>query len=220
MQIALVSRPGQVLDAYTRFFEAQGTTVIPAVSIFELYHTLPNTTISGFVVDIQMAVRASETEKNLLQTLEGIFPNIRTNWNPAVGFRALSNDNSKSGEENLIAFLQNCRDFKERALRKDKRMAKYFNALFCPIDASEETAQRAYTLDISSGGLFVGTCDPPAVGSLLLVTLQELHARPFKILVKWRMGWGIAMCIPGFGGSFVDLDSELVETLEKALTKH
>jgi hypothetical protein len=218
--IAIVSRSGPVLDAYRRFLERHDVSLIHALSISQLCQTLPDTSISGFMVEIQVAVKATDTEKDLLHTLERIFPNVKTNWNPTDGFRALHHGAGKSGEENLIAFVQDCRKFKPRALRKDKRHEEKCNVLFWPAGASEETAQRAYTLDISRGGLFVCTCDPPPEGSAVWVTLREVDARPFKVLVMWKLAWGVAMRIPGFGGSFVEVDGDLGERLEAFLAEN
>ncbi len=217
MQIAIVSRPGSVIDAYRRFLEGHGVTLIHASTIAGLYQTLPDTVISGVMVEIQTVVKATDTEKDLLHTLEGIFPTVKTNWSPADGFRALYHGAGKSGEENLIAFVKDCRNFKPRALRKSKRHEKRCNVLFWPVDGSEEAAQRAYTLDISSGGLFVCTCYPPPAESIVWVTLREVDARPFQVLVKWMLEWGVAMRIPGFGGSFIEMEGDLKETLEAFL---
>lgn len=157
--------------------------------------------------------RATNIEKDSFQILERIFPNVKTNWNPTDGFRALYRSNGRSGEESLIAFVQDCRNFKPRALRKDKRHERKCNVLLRPVGAPEETAQRAYTLDISAGGVFVCTCDPPPEESLVWVILREVDARPFKVLVKWRLEWGVSMRIPGFGGRFVEADVDLKEKL-------
>lgn len=218
--IAIVSRSGPVLDAYKRFLERHDVSLIHALSIAQLGQTLPDTSISGFMVEIQVAVKATDTEKDLLHTLERIFPNVKTNWNPTDGFRALHHGAGKSGEENLLAFVQDCRKFKPRALRKDKRHERKCNVLFWPADASEETAQRAYTLDISLGGLFVCTCDPPQEGSTVWATLREVDTRPFKVLVKWKLAWGVAMRTPGFGGSFVEDDADLKGRLEAFLAEN
>lgn len=217
MQIAIVSRTGPVLDAYRRFFEAHGIELIHQNSIVELFQQLPETVISGVVIDIQAVLRADEKEKNRLQTLEEVFPNVRTNWNPEVGFRALYNDSAKSGEDNMAAFLEDCRNFKPRALRKDRRLDMNFNVLFWPIDAFAETAQRAYTLNVSYGGLFVCTCYVPPEACFVWVRLREVDERPFKVLVKWTLAWGTGMHIPGFGGSFVEMETSLAAKLEAAL---
>lgn len=219
MQIAIVSRTGPVLDAYQRFFGVYGVNLIHAPSLSELYQKLPDAIISGFVVEIHVMIKATDTEKELLHTMIEIFPSIKTNWNPEAGFRALYNDSDKSGEENLRAFVRDCRNFKPRALRKKKRHERTFNVLYWPLDASQETAQRAFTLDVSTGGLFVGTCDSPREDSLVWVVLREVDTRPFKVMVKWRLPWGAAMRVPGFGGSFVDLDADLAGKLETILTE-
>jgi hypothetical protein len=217
MQIALVSRPGDVLEAYVRFFEANGVHPLHCTSVSELYHKLPDTSLSGVVVDMPTLVKSVGTEKFLLQTLEGVFPNIRTNWNPKAGFQAIFHDSSKSGEENLRAFLQDCRNFKPRGLRKDKRTAKNFNVLFWLDGESEQTAQRAYTSDICGGGLFVCTCYPPPVDTSVWVKLLDLDERPFKLVVRWKMDWGVAKRVPGFGGMFVDLQDDLAKKVADVL---
>ncbi len=217
MQIAIVSRTGAALDAYRRFFGLYGIDLIHAPSLAELYQKLPDALISGFVVEIHVMIKATEPEKELLDTMMAIFPSIKTNWNPDAGFRALYNDSDKSGDENLRAFVRDCRNFKPRTLRKKKRHEKHFNVLYWPLDASQDTAQRAFTLDVSTGGVFIGTCESPPEDSLVWVVLKEVDARPFKVMVKWRRPWGAAMRIPGFGGSFVDLEAGLAEKLETVL---
>jgi Tfp pilus assembly protein PilZ len=217
MKIAIVSRPGEVLDAYKRLFDFEDIELIHLSAISELFQKLPDTALSGVMVDIQMVLKAGETEKNYLQTMEEIFPNVRTNWNPGMGLRALYSDSGKSAEDNMAAFLQDCRRFKPRALRRDKRMEKTFNVLYWPIDAPEQEAQRAYTLNVSYGGLFVCTCYAPSDANFVWVKLLEVDERPFKVLVKWTLPWGKGMRVPGFGGSFVELESGLAEKLEAAL---
>jgi hypothetical protein len=217
MQIALVSREGAVLDAYRRFFEVQGIDLIHLKSIAELFQILPETLISGFVVDIQVMFKTSETEKRWLQTMEGIFPNVKTNWNPERGFRALYNDSSKSETDNLSLFLEDCHKFKPRALRKHERKRLNFHVLFRPIDAPEETAERAYTLNISFGGLFVCTCYAPPLDGFVWVNLQEVGMQSVKVLVRLTRAWGSGMHIPGFGGSYADLDADIAERLEAVL---
>jgi len=217
MQIALVSREGAVLDAYRRFFEAQGINLIHLKSISEFFKIITETAISGFVLDIQMALKTTEPEKRWLQTLEGIFPNVRTNWNPERGFRALYIDSTKSETDNMSLFLEDCRKFKPRALRKHERKKLNFHVLLWPIETPEETAERAYTLNISYGGLFVCTCYAPPVGNFVWVKLQEVGDQPVKVLVRLTRAWGSGMHIPGFGGSYADLDADLGERLEAVL---
>ena len=219
MQIAIVARPGPVLDAYREFFEKHDVNLIRAASISELLSKLSMTAVSGFMVEIHIVLKATNTEKDHLRTLEGIFPNVRTNWGPQAGFGALYNEKGKSGEENLLRFIEDARKFEPRALRKEERLMKIFNVLFWAADASGETAQRAYTSDISLGGLFVCTCDPPQVDSSVWVQLREVDARPFKVLVKWKVAWGVGASVPGFGGSFVQPDDSLAKKLEALLAK-
>lgn len=219
MQIALVSRAGTVLDAYRRFFEAQGIDLIHLQSISELFQTLAHTALSGFVVDIQLALKTTDTEKRWLQTMETIFPSVRTNWNPERGFRALYSDSRKSETDNLSLFLDDCRNFKPRAIRKHDRRAINVHVLFWPIETSEEKAERAYTLNISRGGLFVCTCYAPPADHLVWVRPQEVDVQPFKVLVRLTRTWGSGINIPGFGGSYADPDTNPAEKLEALLKR-
>jgi len=217
MQLAIVSRTGDVLDTYKQFFQRHDVNLIPVSSISELSKKLYDTVISGIIIDLQMVMKATETDKIWLGIVEGIFPCIRTNWNPEVGFRTLYHNISKSDEENQIAFIADCRNFKPRVLRISNRQEIHFNVLFWSMEETDEKAQRAYTLNISLGGLFVCTCYPSSQDSFVWVHLRELDQQPIKVLVKWRLAWGDAMRIPGFGGSFIDLEPALTEKLEKAL---
>jgi len=217
MQIALLSRVGEVKDAHIQFCEHHGVELIHGTSISELYTKFTNTLLSGFIIDVPIVLKATGVEKSLLQSMEGIFPYLRTNWSHDTGFRALFYESNQSSDENLLEFLKKCRNFKPRALRNDRREAKTFNVLSWPIDGAPQDAQRAYTVDISSGGLCIATCEPPPPASILQVTLKELDERPFKVLVRWKLEWGVAMRPPGFGGSFLDLDDYQMKMLAVAL---
>jgi Tfp pilus assembly protein PilZ len=217
MQLALVSRAGEVHDAHVRFFKGHGVTIVHAPSISEIYRKLPDVMVSGFIIDLPILVKATSTEKYLLQSIEKIFPAVRTNWAPTAGFRAVFYDNSRAGEETLVAFLQKCLNFKARALRKHKRKEITFNVLFRTDDTDEKTAQRAYTKDISMGGLFICTCYPNPLGEAVWIKLLELDQRPFKVTVKWRSEWGVAARIPGFGGGFTDLQDSQAKLIEAVL---
>jgi hypothetical protein len=217
MQLAIVSRTGNVLDAYKHFFQSHDVELIHAVSISELYKKLYDTVVSGVIVDLQTVMKASDTEKIWLAVIEGIFLSIRANWNPEAGFRILYRNVSKSSEENQIAFIEDCRNFKPRTLRKDNRQEIHFNVLFWSMQETDKEAQRAYTLNVSPGGLFVCACYPSPQGSSVWVQLQELDPQPIKVLVTRSLAWGEVMRIPGFGGSFSGLEPAVIVKLEKAL---
>jgi hypothetical protein len=213
MQIAFVSKGGAVLDAARKLFSEKGIDLIHLKSISDLFHELPETQISGVVVDIRTVIRASEPEKSWLKNMEQIIPNIRINWRPAEGFSVLSDAPGFSGAEGLSLFLDHCRTVKPRVPRKYKHREKNLNLLLWPVGAPEEEAQRAFTLNISAGGLFVCTCDVPPAGTLLWVRLLEVDSRPVRVLVKWGLAWREGMHIPGFGGKYVDPDAEFLRRL-------
>jgi hypothetical protein len=149
--------------------------------------------------------------------MEGIFPHVRANWSPTMGFRALHQGGGEADEGNLRAFLDACGAFEPRALRKDPRRNKKYNVLFWDESGTEEQAKRALTVDVSIGGLFCCAFDPPPEQSVVWVRLREVDERPFKVLVRRRREWGVAMCIPGFGGSFSALDHDLAKKLDASL---
>lgn len=217
MNIALVSRQGEALRVYTEFLAAHGAVAVHFSTISEMYQKLPEVPISGFILDIPAIVKASERERTLLQTLETIFASIRVNWNHKAGFRALFSDSTKSGEENLLAFLARCEIFKPRSLRKDDRKPKSFNLLVWEESEREEQARRAFSLNVSRSGMFVCTCDPHPAGSMLNVKIMELDDRPFRVEVRWEQPWGVAMRIPGFGCRFDGLKGDRLKLLEAAL---
>lgn len=217
MNIALVSRTGEAELAYVEFLRKAGVTPVHFTSISQMYRALPELSINGFILDLPVIVKATKTEKLLLQGIETIFPNLRTNWSPQAGFRALFSDSTRSGEENLLLFLEHCSRFKQRSLRKDERKPKNFNVLIWQDGESEERAHRAFTTDVSAGGLFVCICDPYPIGSIVWIKLLELDERPFRVEVRWELAWGVAMRIPGFGGKFAGNKGDLLKILEAAL---
>jgi hypothetical protein len=208
MQIVLVSKGGAVLEAARKSFADKGIDLIHLTSLSGLFQDLPDVRISGVVVDIRSVVRATEAEKGWLKNMEGIIPHVRVNWHPEEGIRVLFGDAGSSGEEGLSLFLDNCRNIKPRTPRKYRHKERTLHLLFWPRDATAEEARRAYTLNISGGGLFVCTCDEPAVGSRYWVRLPEVDPRPVEVEVKWTAAWGRSSHVPGFGGKFVDPGAE------------
>lgn len=72
-------------------------------------------------------------------------------------------------------------------------------------------------MNISQGGLFVCTCDPSPVESLVEVKLPDVGEQFFKVQVRLTRAWGGGRYIPGFGGSYADLDADLASRLESIL---
>lgn len=215
--IALVTRTGAALEIYKKLLQSNGVQVVHALTISELYQKLPESPISGFVVDVPVIVRATQTERLLLQGIEGIFPNIRVNWSPKAGFRALLCDSNKSGEENLQDFVTRCRSFQPRALRKFERKKLNFNVLIWRDGESRELAGRAFTIDVGRGGCFISTCDPLPAGTIFWFVLLELCPEPFKALVKWEQAWGKSMRVPGVGCQLLDVGKTQAKMIEAAL---
>lgn len=218
-RLALLSRAGSVLEAYRSFFERAGVTTLHAPSVTKLFEQLPDLPISGIVTDLPVVVRASAHEKLLLEAVEGIFPNARVNWQPHAGFRVLFADAARSGEENLLEFVARSRQFTPRSLRKDARRERNLNVLMWRDGESPDQARRAFTKDISLGGIFASTCEPPPEGTELWVQLLELSPSPLKVKVRWERGWGRSMNIPGFGAEFVELTEAQIAALKHLLAK-
>jgi hypothetical protein len=217
VRLAVISREGDPLDAYRRLFDASGVQWFHALTISEFFRKLPDSAISGFVVDLPVIIRASDTEKLLLKAIEGAFPNIRVNWNAEGGFRALFSDSNKSSEENLKAFIDKCLTVMPRPLRKNDRKERNFNIMMWEDGYSKESAQRAFTIDISPGGFYVCTFDPRSAGTVFWILFLELNVSPFKVVVRWALEWGKSMRIPGFGGKFLELSSEQQKHLKEAV---
>ncbi|MBJ6725121.1 PilZ domain-containing protein [Geomesophilobacter sediminis] len=211
--LALVSRDGAVLDAYREFFDQCGVRLFHAPTVSELFRTLPETEISGIIADIPVIVRASYKDKMLFEEIEGIFPNVRVNWNKEAGFKVLFSDRHKSGEENLRDFIGKCVGFPPRSLRKDDRKECVLSVQMWQEGTTHEAAVRAFTLDISPGGLFISTCYPPEVGSVFLVEISGFQTLPFKVVVRWIRAWGDGGAIPGFGAKFLDLSEQQADFL-------
>lgn len=214
--LAVIARE-PVYDALRRFFDPFGVRLCHTDNITDLFRTLPETQVNGIVTDIPILVRASLNDKMLFEGIEGIFPNIRLNWNEHAGFRILFTDPKRSGEEHLRAFLQRCLAFSPRPLRRNDRKECHLNLLMWEEGEPEDRAHKAFTMDVSHNGLFVCTCDPPPFGVEVRLSILELSPLPFRATVRWQRGWGMSSTIPGFGARFLDLDQEQKTALDQLL---
>ena len=106
----------------------------------------------------------------------------------------------------------------EFTTRKEKRVPKVLSLVF----KDRQSFIRAYTGDISSGGLFIKTETPLSVGHQFLLKLQ-LPGVPNPMQIKCEVVWGRKRESsepnkpPGMGIKFSDMSKTDIQTLKKYL---
>jgi hypothetical protein len=169
---------------------------------------------NGILVDISAYMRSSPQTRELLASLEKIYPTARIRYNKDICSAELIILNEKK-QITLRDFLENrCRPFHARRLRMNNRMAINLNArLFWEQDGKEEEFF-CTTSNISQNGLFlVDEVNELPTGTKVKIQLLELSRDSYIYgTITRSIRWGERFFqAPGFGVHIDSMDDEVLD---------
>jgi hypothetical protein len=158
-----------------------------------LHHTLATTPVTGILLELSASIAATANEKKTSLELMDLFPSAK--------FRFLDGQVLIVGMT-LEEFIEVCREFKPRILRKSERKNMYF-ALYLSDDKTFMHEEKTVTINVSTEGYFIFSVREWQVGNrvwmrfldddaILAGTVRSLHP------------WGNNKFLPGIG---IKLDS-------------
>jgi len=176
---------------------------------------------NGLLIDILTLVRCSKEEKVIAYDCINLYPAMRVRWESKqkkIKLSPLEQTFSPDADSALRSFIDNrCRQFPARSLRRHKRKSIHLNVFLSPDGSfSEETTSKTFTVNISSGGLFLHTTQSFQPGATLWLRVIDLADQtPIAAKVSWSVEWGSARCIAGVGMSFEKLTEEQAQEIER-----
>lgn len=162
---------------------------------------------SALLIDIPSSIRVGLEHMSFFNNLPVIWPIVRCNIT-TNGF-AFATCDSPPRRDPLPAALNaiargdeswSSKNFTRKYLRLD---------LGCRIKIKKEDQniwRRGNTLNISAGGFFAVTYDPPEKGSIVEIELQDLAKTPIicKGKTMWSRSWESTSKLPGVGIALLD----------------
>jgi hypothetical protein len=201
MLVCILSNRPEAATHYASILQELGITESEVTNnIMDLFDLLTYRPVCGIALDIPAIVRASEQGKQLLNNISEIYPIVKLNWAPGKEIRAVGNRFLSTKEPPLESFILACRTFQPRTWRKYERLNKVVNLYW---SAERATRNRAFTLDVSRGGCFVCTLEPPAINSIISLDLLT-EERTVQARVTWVNKWGEMERAPGFGCEYLE----------------
>lgn len=201
MLVCILSNRPEVAAHYAAVLQRLGIEETEiAADIMDLFDHLTGRPVCGIALDIPAIVRASEQGKQLVNSISEIYPIVKLNWAPGKEIRAVGNRFLSTKEPPLESFILACRTFQPRTWRKYERLDKVVNLYW---STAGTTRNRGFTLDISRGGCFVCTLDPPDANSIITLELLA-EERTVQARVTWVNKWNEMERAPGFGCEYLD----------------
>jgi len=195
MKFVVVALADTTRNAIGASLEAMGMEARLLSSLGELQATLQEIPVSGILLDLITSTRSSFEEKQSTHELIQLYPNAR--------FKIVGNDVLILGKEKSVeGFVNDCRRFKPRMIRKSPRRIRHI-AFYLSANDSFDDAEKVVTLNISDGGCFVYSTREWNVGDRVWLKFID-NDIVICGMVRWWQPWGNNKMIPGIG---VQLDS-------------
>lgn len=192
---------------YQQILKISQHDVIFFNSINQLVKEIISNPPSALLIDIPSSIKVGMEHMAFFNNLPVIWPIVRCNIT-TNGF-AFATCDSPPRRDPLPAALNaiargdeswSSKSFTRKFLRLD---------LGCRIKIKKEDQniwRRGNTLNISAGGFFAVTYDPPEKGSIVEIELQDLSSNPITCKGKtmWSRSWEATSKLPGVGISLLD----------------
>lgn len=190
MIFVVVALIDETRNAIAAALEALGMEVRLLASLGELQAILQDVPVSGILLDLVTSTKASFQEKQSSHELIQLYPHVRLK---IVGNEILILGKEKS----LESFVDDCRQFKPRTIRKSPRKIRHI-AFLLSADGTFGDAEKVVTLNISEGGCFVYSTREWSVGDRVWLRFIDNEV-VISGTVRWWQPWGNNKKIPGIG---------------------
>jgi len=193
MIFIVISVSTVIREKITTSLELEGVNVVALSSLGELKFALQSKSVSGILLDLFTSTKASAQEKQDTNDLIQLYPHAR--------FKFSGDKMSIIGKENTLdSFVDVCRKFKARSIRKNQRRIRHI-AFHLSSDGNFEKAEKTVSINFSDGGCFVFSANDWQVGDRVWLRFDDNNVEAQGI-VRFHEPWGNRNSIPGIGVQF------------------
>jgi len=184
-----------------------------STNVDDLLLLLSSETCSGIVIDIKAIIKSSDTEKRKLKSLFDVYPHIRMSCPGGIPVQSVFAGEIGSTEGHFGYFIDSCRRFEARRLRRHDRHPMHINTQL----HIDNLIYRSFTMDLSYSGCFMVYCDKVENNKKINVEFIGLESELFEMEIVWVSNWEEGGRIPGFGARFNHLTDEQKELIDALL---
>jgi len=175
-----------------------GMEVTLLASVQELPEILKTTPACGILLEAVTSMEETRQGAEEIHKLIDLYP--------FATFRIVSNKVLILGEaESLEEFVDQCRRFTPRVIRREDRTAMHL-AVYLSADKAFKDAEKAVTINVSDSGCFVYSIRKWTIGDRVWLRLHGDDVTISGIVCAWQP-WGNDKFIPGVG---IELDKDFI----------
>lgn len=223
-KILIIAKDLEAGQAYADALREINVAYDIAASFTEMAAMAIHNSYNGLLVDILTLVRSSKEEKVVAYECFNLYPVLRVKWEnkkKKINLSPLEQAFSPDTASALKFFIESrCMPFPARPLRRHSRKSYNLNVLLSPDgEFAEHNTMKTFTLNVSTGGVFVHSSHRFGTGQTVWLKFVEFadHA-PIPASVRWFLEWGVSRSIPGLGLRFENL-SEAQQALVDSIAK-
>jgi len=201
-RLLLACREGVARTKYQEAVGNLGVQLDTVSSLKDLHSAMLKTPYNGVMIDLITKIKASQYEKNLIDSILEEFPVVQVQWEDEPGVIKSLFLGQIKGSGTLEDFItRECRLFRARKIRASIRKKIHFNVILARDHQFHESSiERTITMNISEQGCFLFTVEEWKGGNQAWFIIHELEDHtPIQGKVKWRIEWGKSMNVPGIG---------------------
>lgn len=217
VDLVLLANEGPSCDEYLSFLNRRDIEPEIAFTMRDLVNVLGRKAFNGILVDVPTLVKADPDLKEEVMAFFERFPVLRLNINPADhSVRTLYYGQSGSSDEIFSYFVDEvCSSCGGSMIRRTVRRQLHFHvALYERKTSHLETAEHAFTLNVSETGCFVVSTSQWDDHENVWLTFKEMKDdEPIKARICRCVYWGDSMKIPGLGAAFEEIKANQVDEL-------
>jgi len=208
IKVILVSREGNVTQAYLNAIKPFRVQVDTVSSFSELLKALIDTPYHGVMIDLKTKIAASKDEKELAHNILENLPVVQLRWEETTGMvRTLYYGQAKGGGTLEDFICEECASVSPRTIRSSPRKNINFNVILSKTaNLSGNHNERSITINVSKEGCFIYSSSNWEGFTDAWFIIKELSGNtPIHGEVRWKISWGKTMQIPGIGVKFEDI---------------
>ena len=192
MKFIVIAQNNDTQTALVSAIEDADNVAIPS-SLSELPALLKEQAVSGIIIDMITATRSTAQEKQETNELIQLFPNLKV--------KLVKNELVCLGKGiSIMQFVQNCRSFTPRTIRKGERKVRHI-AFLLSADNEFSKPEKTVTLNIADKGCFVYSTGEWKPGDRVWLRFID-NDNVITGIVRWWQPWGNSKKMPGIGISF------------------
>jgi len=191
---------------YEQAIQERSVTVDTVATLDEMIKAVRNTPYNGVLVDVLSKSTGTPEEKEQLCQIMGFYPVARLRWNRQTNEISLMLFVSYAENEDALDFFlkKQCKEFKPRKMRCEKRVPLHFNILLTGPNGSDQCLpEQVFTVDVSRGGCYIYSGKDWHNQKQAQFVIKELKDQtPIIGEIRRSIAWGEPMKIPGIGITF------------------